>query len=623
MNCQDISRIADSGRIRTLPEAERIAAEAHVLSCSRCAAVWSVHSGLLALDVPPMPAEVSLRLGALAALPVRPHGRYSPRRLGVVGGLVVLSAAAGMFIWRMSGPQPPVSSPSASGVALPSVGGARATVDLGPATTPSPTRPTPSATVLGDEAAMCEQTLSDLEQFAVQELAAVDPDPSKERDEEWWQTELENLQRRAAGSRDPELFLTSVLLDPPERRVSEDPLARTTLLDLGVRATEAGSPLLAWHALRACVEAGQACPYEHLVQRLFEADRQNAESWVLLATFRYRRGDVAGALTAMQGAARAPKATWYWAQTIALAERSLAAQTEFSFQERIVAFGAGAGTLPSASGLRDMCRAESAKSREWGEACLAFGELRGEHADTTLAQLLAYSLREQALTALGETGLAAEEAAGYALFGADRVGGRLAPVGTLFTALYASNPARLRAYLNAIQQFGEEEGARVLFRQELPLLLQRAALLEREGVRECVAQFFEPRTPMGTRAAMAGHQLQVGDEFLVSVRGGITLATVVQVRPDGTFLMPLSAAATSRRTAEELERGITASGRSARPAQQQIVALGKTTGELQREIATLLTRRDQAPEVLVILVLPRSREQLRLEFDSALREAAE
>jgi hypothetical protein len=56
MNCQDISRIADSGRIRTLPEAERIAAEAHVLSCSRCAAVWSVHSGLLALDVPPMPA---------------------------------------------------------------------------------------------------------------------------------------------------------------------------------------------------------------------------------------------------------------------------------------------------------------------------------------------------------------------------------------------------------------------------------------------------------------------------------------------------------------------------------------------------------------------------------------
>jgi protein involved in polysaccharide export with SLBB domain len=101
------------------------------------------------------------------------------------------------------------------------------------------------------------------------------------------------------------------------------------------------------------------------------------------------------------------------------------------------------------------------------------------------------------------------------------------------------------------------------------------------------------------------------------------LASVVQVRPDGTFLMPLSAAATSRRTAEELERGITASGRSARPAQQQIVALGKTTGELQREIATLLTRRDQAPEVLVILVLPRLREQLRLEFYSALREAAE
>jgi hypothetical protein len=241
-----------------------------------------------------------------------------------------------------------------------------------------------------------------------------------------------------------------------------------------------------------------------------------------------------------------------------------------------------------------------------------------------MAQLLAYSIRERALTALGETGLAAEEAAGYALFGAQRVGGGLAPVGNLFSALYVTNPARLRAYLDAIQQFGEEAGARVVYRQQLPLLLQRAGLLEREGVRECVAQYFEPRTPMGTRAATAGHQFQVADELMVSVRGGVTLSTVVRVRPDGTFMMPLSgAAATARTTAEELERRITASGRAAGPREQEVAAVGKTPGELQREIATLLTRGDQAPEVLVILLSPRSREQLRLEFDNALQEAVE
>ncbi|HUF20360.1 MAG TPA: polysaccharide biosynthesis/export family protein [Burkholderiales bacterium] len=625
MNCQDISRIADTGRIRTLPEAERLAAEAHVLSCSRCAAVWSVHSGLLALDVPPMPAEVSLRLGTMAALPVRQHGRYSPRRLGVIGGLVVLSAAAGMFIWRMGESQLPVSSPAAGGVVQLPVDDAHPTGDTVPTMTLPPARPTASATVLLDEAAMCEQTLSDLEQFALQELAAVESDPSTERDEDWWRVELENLQHRAAGSRDPELFLTSVLLDPPERKVSEDPLARTTLVDLGVRATEAASPLMAWHALRACVEAGQSCPYEHLVQRLFEADRENAESWALLATFRYRRGDVAGALAAMQGAARAPKATVYWAQTVALAERSLAARTEFTFQDRIgAAFGAAAGTLPSPSALGDMCRAESTTRRAWGEACLAFGVLRGERADTTMAQLLAYSIRERAMTALGETGLAAEDAAGYALFGAQRVEGGLAPVGSLFSALYVTNPARLHAYLDAIQQFGEEAGARVVYRQQLPLLLQRAGLLEREGVRECVAQYFEPRTPMGTRAATAAHQFQVADEFMVSVRGGRNLSTVARVRPDGTFMMPLTAATTTgRTTADELERQITAGGRAVGPLEQEIAAVGKTPGELEREIVTLLTRRDQTPEVLVILLSPRSREQLRLEFDNALREAAE
>lgn len=549
--------------------------------------------------------------------------RYSLRRVGVIGGLVLLAVATGMFIWRTVGPQP--TAPSADGIALLPVDAARTVRDMTPAAALSPARPADPAMNTGDEAALCARTLSDAQQFALQEQAAAEPAAPPGRDEQWWRTEVDNLQRRAAGSRDPEIFLASVLLDTPERRVSEDAVARSAMLELGVRASGAGSPLLAWHALRACVEAGASCPYEHSVPSLFEADRQNAESWALLATFRYRRGDVAGALAAMQGAARAPTSSWYWAQTITLVERSLDAATQESLPERMAtAFGTGASVaLPSQSALLQMCRTESASSRAWGEACLAFGALRGQRADTVAARLFAYSMREQAATALGDTGLAKDVAVERALFEASRIGGRLALPGDLHTALIMSDPARGRAYLDAIEQSGEIEGSRLFFSQQLPLLLQRAGLLEREGARECMAQFVVPRAPLGTRAATASHQLQVADEFLVSVRGGQTLATMVSVRPDGTFMMPLSAAAaTGRTTAEELERRITASGRSTRPLQQEIVALGKTTEQLQQEIATLLARGERIPEVQVILLAPQSREDLRLQFDSALQEAA-
>jgi hypothetical protein len=83
----------------------------------------------------------------MAALPVREHGRYSPRRLGVIGGLVVLSAAAGMFIWRMGESRLPVSSPAAGGVVQLPVDDAHPTGDTVPTMTLPPARPTASATI--------------------------------------------------------------------------------------------------------------------------------------------------------------------------------------------------------------------------------------------------------------------------------------------------------------------------------------------------------------------------------------------------------------------------------------------------------------------------------------------
>jgi hypothetical protein len=57
-----------------------------------------------------------------------------------------------------------------------------------------------------------------------------------------------------------------------------------------------------------------------------------------------------------------------------------------------------------------------------------------------------------------------------------------------------------------------------------------------------------------------------------------------------------------------------------RELEREIVAAGKTTGQLEREIATLLPERDRPPEVFVILVSSRSREELRRDFDDALSE---
>lgn len=607
MNCQDISRLADKGRLHALTPAERQAVEAHVASCSRCAAVWSAHVRLMALDVPPMPAEVALHLQALAATPVRAQGRYPLRRLTLIGGLVVLAAAAGVLIWGLGGHSPRDSRPAAAGVTLPA--DAATSRSVAAAATSGPARPAASTLDPGNEAAMCAQTLRDVEAFAVMERNAAYPDlaedaPVRERSDDEMLADLRGLQRRLAASPDAETFLAAMLLYSPERRALEDPAARRMLAELGTRAGESRAPLLAWHALRACVEADQSCPYAHLVQGLVEADRQNAEAWALLALFKYRRGDLAGALAAMQGAALAPASTWYWAESNNVIERALAAGTAMSHAERMDhAFGSTAAALPPVA-VYTMCRTESARGRAWAEACLDFGTLRAR-SDTTAARGMAYAIREQALLALGDTERAAEVAGEYALFDAERIGGNLAPVGNLPMVLIQADPAQVRAYLDAMQQYGEDRGVRMFLRQQLPALLERAGLHEREGARECVAQLFEPRTAIGTRAATIGRQIQVADQLLVSARGGRTLSTVVQVRPDGTFMLPLAA-----------------TGRMGSP-QSEVMALGKTPEQLQREIATLLARRNQPPTVLVIPVIRRSREDLRREFDAAWRETAQ
>lgn len=351
------------------------------------------------------------------------------------------------------------------------------------------------ATATGDEVDdACLQLIDEAAAFATREKDTAHPVRDSDADYERLLAELASFQRILAGSGDPEQLVAAILLDLGESRTSQDRAVHTTLQKVGDRASRSGSPLLSWHALRVCVMAREHCPFAHIEQRLLEPLRQNAEAWAQVAMLRHRRGDIAGALSAMQGAARAPESTWYWTETIALVERLLAAGTSMPYPTRMNwAFGAYASAL-SMDPAR-MCNAESASSRDWAQACLAFGTLRAARNETMLARSLGLVIQERALSALGETEAAAQVAAERAHRNSERTGAgievAIAESG-LQEALLATDPVRLAGYLDAVRQHGEPAGMRVFLSKELPPLLERAGLKERDGSGACFARLLAP-----------------------------------------------------------------------------------------------------------------------------------
>src|SRR5690606_1941783 len=313
-------------------------------------------------------------------------------------------------------------------------------------------------------------------------------------EEERYRVELESLPLRLIGSSDPESILAAFGLDRPEARVRKDPSAQAALLELGLRAADSDSALLKWHALRVCAAAEDYCPFAHLEQRLLEGQQDNAEAWALAATLRYRRGDLAGALASMQSAARASTSTWYRTETMTAIARVLAEHTSIPWAAAASsAIGFAAATLPPVADVQQMCRAAAVTSREWAEACVEFGRLRAEHNES--AWVLSYPWQRQALMAIGDLQGAEEAAEAYALYRAEM--NAAAPVSMLDALLVTSSEERFYAHLGAVREFGEAEGVRRFLRRELPLLLERAGLLGRSGMRECIAQFFEAPTPVG------------------------------------------------------------------------------------------------------------------------------
>lgn len=111
MNCQDITRIANTGTFARLSEAERGAAVAHALTCPNCAPVWAAHARLAELHIPQMPSELSLRCQTIAAAGT-PRERHPWQRLTLVGGALALVAAAGVLTWYWSRSLPSGSAAS-------------------------------------------------------------------------------------------------------------------------------------------------------------------------------------------------------------------------------------------------------------------------------------------------------------------------------------------------------------------------------------------------------------------------------------------------------------------------------------------------------------------------------
>ncbi|MEL7450319.1 MAG: hypothetical protein AAFN78_13985 [Pseudomonadota bacterium] len=212
---------------------------------------------------------------------------------------------------------------------------------------------------------------------------------------ERFETGMATARESLAVSTDPEHLLTAAFL-------SEAPGERLALVERALAAAPA-DPHLLRRAVEFCQQAGGAseCPLERWEQRLLDADSQNSEAWILVATNRYERGDHAGALSAVQQAAASPETRRYWPETVALANRALGAATRREYSAGIYDALSIAFTMVSDKRRRPMCESASG-STEWVDACLRYGETLERQARVTIDHLNGVTLQLQALQIRGD-----------------------------------------------------------------------------------------------------------------------------------------------------------------------------------------------------------------------------
>jgi hypothetical protein len=209
-----------------------------------------------------------------------------------------------------------------------------------------------------------------------------------------YEREMQDVRDRLAASPDPEHRQAAAL-------VERDAQKRIELLHRAMNQSR-DSALFLWHAVHICARHREQadCPLEAWETRLLTLDGQNSEAWMLAATNRWRAGETDAALRALRRAGTAPVTRSYWPESVALLERAFAVG-DMPFAERAGnAFGVTAMNLPDYGPTTRMCRTQSATSREWADACLAYGELAERQGKTMLETGIARAIQQMALEAL-------------------------------------------------------------------------------------------------------------------------------------------------------------------------------------------------------------------------------
>lgn len=204
------------------------------------------------------------------------------------------------------------------------------------------------------------------------------------------------VKERLAVSIDAEHLLVAAMF---EERVD-----RMELIGRAMAANK-DNPLVVWYAVNWCSKYHEqtGCPLVSWESQLLRLDGQNSEAWIRVAANRLQAGDEQAGLRALQQAASASESRTFWPESIEMFERALTAVGGFSFPERASsAIGMAASNQPSYGDYMNMCREQSAKSRDWAYACLAYGELSQRQGMTVIGRSIAGSIQEVALESLAD-----------------------------------------------------------------------------------------------------------------------------------------------------------------------------------------------------------------------------
>lgn len=204
------------------------------------------------------------------------------------------------------------------------------------------------------------------------------------------------VKERLAVSIDAEHLLVAAMF---EERIDRMELVKRAM------AADKDNALVVWHAVNWCSKYHEqtGCPLASWESQLLRLDGQNSEAWIRVAANRLEAGDEQAGLRALQQAASASESRIFWPESIEMIERSLAAAGSFSFPERASsAIGIAASNSPNYSDYMNMCREQSAKSRDWAYACLAYGEVNQRQGMTVIGRSIAGSIQEVALESLAD-----------------------------------------------------------------------------------------------------------------------------------------------------------------------------------------------------------------------------